>query len=320
MTSHPAFLSPSTSASSLRCGIGSRIGIGTIALLASLTLACGGSHEEMDSAEGAVTTTGAEAAPDRAEPAGTTMAAPAPTAEAIEAPPEPPPAATEWDTAAWQRILSAFVTDDGGFRYAALRADEPRMADLAAAVQSVGAQDADALGAWAQPAQLAFYINAYNVLTVNSVIELWPVTSVMEEEGFFDARPHTVAGATMTLNALENDIIRARFGNPRIHFAVNCASTGCPWLDATSFTAANLDARLAALTQAFVSRTTQIDRRRRRVRTSQIFEWFAGDFEASGGVREFVAAQLSDEDAAFVRLSSTRIAHFDYDWALNGRD
>lgn len=294
----------------------------TLAVLVSSAVlaACGTSQDSAEATAETTETTGAEA--QMAEPAATP--APEQTAETdppptAESAPEEAPAPTEWDTSAWQRVLDAFVTDDGGFRYAALQADGARMADLRAAKQSIGAQNPEALGSWSEDAQLAFYINAYNVLTVASVLELWPVTSVMEEEGFFDARTHTVAGAEMTLNALENDIIRARFGNPRIHFAVNCASTGCPWLDRVSFTAENLNARLAVLTQAYVRRTTQIDQRRRRIRVSQIFEWFESDFAAAGGVREFVAAQLPDDDAAFVRRPSTRIAHFDYDWSLNGR-
>jgi len=168
--------------------------------------------------------------------------------------------------------------------------------------------------------QLAFYINAYNILTVSAVVQRFPIDSVMSVPGFFDTITHTVAGNPMTLNALENDIIRAQFGEPRIHFAVNCASVGCPWLDGTPFTGETLDAALTRLTRQFVGQSTSLDTRRRRVVVSQLFEWFATDFEAAGGVRAFLVAH-TEHDQTRVQVASPgmRIAYFPYDWALNAR-
>ena len=221
------------------------------------------------------------------------------------------------DVAAWQALLDDFVTEDGGFRYAALRGDETRRAQLAEVVAAVGSADPSA---YADDAKLAFYINAYNALTVSAVVERWPLESVMRIEGFFDRIEHRVAGESMTLNHLENEIIRARFEEPRIHFAVNCASAGCPPLSPTAFTPANLEAQLVAQTQAYVRRTSRIDRDGGRVELSQIFEWFAADFEPAGGVRTFVANHLEGDNATFVRHEGTALAHFEYDWAVNARD
>ena len=125
---------------------------------------------------------------------------------------------------AWQQILVAYVTEDGGFRYEALMDNAEHMALLDAHLATMAAAD---LSAMERDAKLAFLMNAYNAYTVRSVVELWPVSGVLEEDGFFDGREHTVGGTAMTLNALENDHIRAVFGEPRIHFLVNCASTGC---------------------------------------------------------------------------------------------
>lgn len=216
----------------------------------------------------------------------------------------------------WQAVLDGYATADGGFRYAALRADDGDRARLEAFVRYVGETDPSS---WSRDAQLAFYIDAYNALTVHAVLERWPIESVMRVEGFFDAIEHRVAGREMTLNALENDIIRsARFAEPRIHFAVNCASAGCPPLSRQAFAAENLEAQLEAQTDAFVRATTEV--RGRRARLSQIFEWFAADFEAAGGVRAFVADHLEGEDAARVRDPRTRLAYTPYDWAINARE
>ena len=216
---------------------------------------------------------------------------------------------------AWNTILATYVTD-AGFRYAALRGNDEHVAILGNVVRAVETADTSS---FSRDEALAFYINAYNVLTIHSVLELWPVESVMQEEGFFDGRTHTVAGEEMTLNGLENDIIRSkeRFGEPRIHFAVNCASVGCPPLQRESFTAENLERLLAAGAQSFVRNTTRIDRRRNRIEATKLFEWFADDFGGAAGVREFIASQLEGEDAELVRRDRTRITHFDYDWAIN---
>ena len=96
-------------------------------------------------------------------------------------------------------------------------------------VTTVGTLEPDALG---RDEQLAFYINAYNALVIKAVLAKLPIDSVMSAPGFFDREKHVVAGQEMTLNHLENEIIRsARFAEPRIHFLVNCASVGCPRRD-----------------------------------------------------------------------------------------
>ena len=222
-----------------------------------------------------------------------------------------------FDVGPWNALLATYVTADGGFRYATLAANPADRAVLAQLVSAVA--EADPAAEESDAGRLAFYINAYNILTVSAVLERFPIASVMDVPGFFDAATHRVAGAEMTLNGLENDIIRGQFHEPRIHFAVNCASTGCPWLDGTGFTAENLEASLERLTDAYVQRTTQVDARRRRVQVSKIFEWFAADFEAGGGVRAFLAAHLGEAQRALVEDPRTRITMFEYDWSLNGR-
>ena len=221
------------------------------------------------------------------------------------------------DVEPWGTLLSGYATEDGGFRYAALHGHAEHRALLDRFVASIGSAQPDA---WTRDQQLAFYINAYNALTVKSVIELWPLDSVMSHEGFFDRRSHRVAGRDLTLNQLENDVIRGeRFAEPRIHFAVNCASIGCPPLARLPYTAQNLESALEAQTRASLRATTQIDRVARRVTVTKLFEWFAGDFERAGGVRAFLARYLEPADADLVRDEGVTLQHAEYDWALNGR-
>lgn len=235
---------------------------------------------------------------------------------AREAPPEAvAEEAPSWSDE-WERLTTAYVTEDGGFRYAALHGHEADRASLGRIVQEIG--DADP-SAWERDQKLAFYINAYNALTVNAVIARWPLESVMNVEGFFDAIEHQVAGESRTLNGLEGDVIRGEeFSEPRIHFAVNCASTGCPPLSSRLFTAENLEEQLDTLTRAFLRATTRIEGRRAHM--TKLFEWYAGDFGDAAGVRTFLARYLEGDDAQAITNSRTRLVYDDYDWAVNARD
>ncbi len=215
----------------------------------------------------------------------------------------------------WATIVGTYVTEDGGFRYEGLRANEEHLAALEATVQAIGeARDQG----WEKPEALAFYVNAYNALTVAAVLEHWPIESVMRVEGFFDTVTHQVAGEAMTLNALENDILRSeRFSEPRIHFIVNCASKSCPPLATEPLAAENVDGSMATASQAYVRATTELSSREAKV--SRLFEWFAEDFGGKEGVRAFIADQLEGDAAEHVRSSRTEIGYRDYDWALNAR-
>ena len=216
---------------------------------------------------------------------------------------------------AWARVLDRFVTDDGGFRYAALMADTGAMADLEVWLRYVATVDLDTLD---RDARLALLINAYNAYTVKSVIELWPIESVMSVPGFFDARTHVVAGSGLTLNRLENDRIRAVFGEPRIHFLVNCASTGCPPLAPVPVTADSLESLLEEHTGRFVRATVR--ETEAGLEASRIFDWFDDDFESAGGVRAFMARYLDGEIAARMLDGSVPLRFTHYDWSLNGRE
>lgn len=223
--------------------------------------------------------------------------------------------AQSFDPSAWGALLARYATDDGGFRYAALHASADDRAALDRLATSIAATDASTLS---RDAQLAFYLDAYNALVVKSVVDRWPVESVMRVPGFFDRARHRVAGRELTLNQLENDVIRgARFAEPRVHFALNCASAACPALARTPYSVeGDLAARLEAQTRAFVRRTTRLDRAAHTARLSQIFAWYERDFAS---VRAFVASYLDANDAAFLRDPATRVAHEPYDWALNAR-
>ena len=251
---------------------------------------------------------------------GTTPAIETAQADAAQAPSAPAEAAapaTADATAGWDALLHTFVTADGGFRYKALAADEASMAKLNAFTEQVASADTSKLS---REEALAFYINAYNATTIAEVLKLWPVTSVLKKDGFFDKTKHLIAGESLTLNDLEKTKIRDPFKEPRIHFLVNCASASCPFIVGEAITAANLEVLLDRQATEYVSRTTRFPKGKKALEISSIFDWYKDDFGGPEGVRTFIASHVAPEQRAFVADSANKIGFFDYDWNTNARD
>ena len=172
-------------------------------------------------------------------------------------------------------------------------------------------------------AQLAFWVNAYNALVIKGVIDHYPTTSVRKVKwfgGFFSRLKFQVAGETYTLNQIEHGIIRTEFVDPRVHFILVCASTSCPPLENSAFSAETIEERLETATFKFVQNPEQvrIDRAKRRVYLSKIFKWYDDDFtEGYEGVADFLTDYLPPEDAEFLASTDVKLHHLDYDWTLN---
>lgn len=209
-------------------------------------------------------------------------------------------------------LLKKYVTEEGGVRYAEWKQDEASLKVLANYVHNVSEADASKLG---DKQRLAFYINAYNANTLKAVLDRYPIKSVMDVKGFFDGVKHKVAGEELTLNELEGEKIRKAFGEPRIHFVVNCASASCPILRRDAVTAENMEMLLEKGTKQYVLQETKVDGDKKTVDTSKIFEWYKDDFAAAGGVNAFLARYLPPEQAAIAKEAT--VTTHEYGWALN---
>ena len=172
---------------------------------------------------------------------------------------------------------------------------------------------------------LAFWINAYNILTIDLVLQHYPLDSIRDIGSFFspvwNVEVATIEGRTLSLGEIEHEILR-KMGEPRIHAAIVCASTSCPPLARTPFTPARLGADLdAAMRQWLASskKGVSIDRTRNQVSVSAIFDWFEEDFETGGGVLATIARYVPTADAAWLQNEGrqARIQFLDYDWTLN---
>ena len=172
-------------------------------------------------------------------------------------------------------------------------------------------------------AQLAFYINAYNALTISSVLAFWPkinsVSDIIPNFGFFKTAQHTVAGQRVTLDDIENRIIRPRFQDPRIHAALNCASQACPPLAPFAFTAADLSTQLDNVLRACAHDNSRnhIDGTAGTVKLSKIFDWYKVDFEPAGGAALYLTQFITDPAKQAVLKTAKDVQYLPYDWALN---
>lgn len=203
--------------------------------------------------------------------------------------------------------------------YKALRKDS-RWPQL---VKLLGKVDPKTLGS--RNEQLAFWINAYNVLAIDLVASAYPIDSIKDIGSFFtpvwEHEAGKIAGRAYTLEEIEHKILRP-MKEPRIHSAIVCASVSCPPLARTPFTAAQLDAELDAIVASWLAnpkKGLRIDRKSKTIHISKIFDWFKEDFEASGGALGFASPHLSAEDAAWIRAhrDDLSISYFGFDWGLN---
>lgn len=203
--------------------------------------------------------------------------------------------------------------------YRALAADP----DYQAALRNLASADPEALATDAE--RFAFWVNAYNLLAIETVVDRYPIASIKDAGSFlfpvWKRKVGTVGGRAMSLDEIEHGILRKRFREPRVHFAIVCASLSCPDLRAEPYVAERLDAQLAEQTSAFLGNPTKglvPGEDGRSARVSSIFRWFADDFADAGGVAAFVRAHAPSAVAARIAgLDDAGLTYLDYDWSLN---
>jgi hypothetical protein len=227
-------------------------------------------------------------------------------------------------------LLQTYVDADGLVDYPALQANpEP----LKAFVEKLGAVSPDTYAAWNDAEKIAFLINAYNAITLESIIDQNPLkSSIRDILGVWNFNQHTVMGRAMTLDTIEHEILRKEFQEPRIHAALVCAAISCPSLRQEPYTGADLDAQLEDQVQRWLSSShgLQIDRAQNQVLISAIFDWFGEDWqtqyavegsftgsEKERAVLHFISNYVSPEDKAYLMQGNYKLSYLNYDWSLN---
>lgn len=224
----------------------------------------------------------------------------------------------------WSEFLARYRRA-GADGIARLAYGEVTPADRAALDLYVAKLEGQAVSRLARAEQRTYWINLYNALTVRVVLGAYPVASIRDvniSPGLFTRGPWgkklaQVEGEALSLDDIEHRILRPIFADPRIHYALNCASLGCPDLAPVAFEAAHADAMLDAAARGFVNHPRGVLIERGRLRVSSIYHWFKEDFGAddAGVLRHLIG--FADPPLAEALKAIRKIDDHDYDWALN---
>ena len=220
--------------------------------------------------------------------------------------------------APYAALLSGHV-HDGRVDYAGLKKDEARLDAYLAALTAVEP------ATLSEPERFAYYINVYNAWTLKLILEHYPGIRSIKDAGSLFRSPWQRAfvrlrAGTVSLDDVEHGILRPQFHDPRVHFAVNCASKSCPPLAGAPYAGATLDAALDAAARGFINNPANTSLRDGTLHVSRIFDWYGEDFGGPEGVWRFIRRYADPPLAAAMDAAGRHdIAYTPYDWSLNGR-
>jgi hypothetical protein len=197
---------------------------------------------------------------------------------------------------------------------------------------------------WNDRQKIAFWINAYNAITIYGVIQNYPIktgniisrlffpkNSIRQISRFWKTSFRPVKGDDITLDEIEHDILRRQFDEPRIHFALVCASIGCPKLQVFAYHPDSLDNQLDRAAREFIqTKSAAINEKKNRLYVSRIFDWYADDFnygefpdyltsydDDKRGFLKFIVDHSGEDLIKFIRENTPMIKYSKYDWSLN---
>ena len=219
-------------------------------------------------------------------------------------------------------LLNTYVNDAGLVDYAAWSQNEEDVAALQGFVEELATYDPTSLN---REEALAFWINTYNAIVLSEVLERYPTESIrpsflgIPDTSFFIEKTHTVNGKTYSLDQIENNEIRT-LDEPRIHFAINCASTSCPELRSEVYTPENLETQLNEQAVVFVNDPSRnsYDAATNTANLNKIFDWFEEDFGAEG-VPSYIAQFAEGEAKTVLESDEVIVDYLVYDWGLNAQ-
>uniref|UniRef100_UPI00404B6193 DUF547 domain-containing protein n=1 Tax=Flavobacterium sp. TaxID=239 RepID=UPI00404B6193 len=214
--------------------------------------------------------------------------------------------ASNIDHSKWDVLLKKHVSNQGNVDYKGFQKDAKALNEyldyLAANVPSKSDT---------KNTVLAYWINVYNAFTVKLIVDNYPLKSIKDIKDPWGKKFFTLGDKKYSLEEVEHEILR-KMDEPRIHFAINCASFSCPNLLNEAFVADKLDKQLTAVTKSFLADGTKNMLTPKKIAISEIFNWFAGDFKTKGTLVDFIN-QYSD-----VKIDAkAKISYKDYNWTLN---
>lgn len=226
-------------------------------------------------------------------------------------PDAPPPSHALWDT-----LLTRHVSTRGMVDYHGIITDS---STLNLYLEELSGHPPNSK--WSPQEQLAYWINAYNAFTIKLIVDHYPVKSIRDlhptlyvplVNTVWHIKFFKIGGVDFNLDEIEHGILRKTFDEPRIHFAIVCASHSCPPLRNEAYLPHKIDAQLDDQAKIFINDTARNKLAPDRIEISQIFNWFKGDFTKKSTLIEFL-----NRYAAVPVQSNASIHYLDYDWNLN---
>ena len=163
----------------------------------------------------------------------------------------------------------------------------------------------------------AFWINAYNLAVIKGIISNYPIKSPLDKPGFFDKIKYEIAGQKVTLNSIENTLLRAEFKDPRLHFVLVCGAIGCPPLISEAYFPETLNKQLQEQTKLAINGDSfiKVNTKKKRVDGSEILKWYKEDFVKEGQSEIDFLNQFRKEKIP----SNFKLRYFTYNWTLNSQ-
>ncbi len=214
--------------------------------------------------------------------------------------------AEAFDHSVLNNLLQKHVSAQGNVNYTGFKSDRNTFRNYISSLGNIMPNDT-----WTKEDKLAYWINAYNALTIDLILRNPSVKNIKDIKDPWDQRLWKLGGKWYNLNQIEHEILR-KMNEPRIHFAIVCASISCPKLQNTAFTALDLESQLTNATKDFLSDTSKNNISRNSIKLSKIFKWFLKDFKQNQSLVDFLN-KYSDIDI----MQNASKSYKDYNWNLN---
>ena len=209
--------------------------------------------------------------------------------------------------AIFDELCKQYISPSGNVNYTKFKNDESRLNVYLDLLRNNPPAET-----WSKKAQLAYWINAYNAFTIKLILKNFPVKKITDLDGGkpWDKKWIKIGKENYSLNNIEHDIMRPKFNEPRIHFAVNCAAVSCPPINNKAWTDENIEIELERVSKAFINNPKLNQISKSSVKLSKIFEWYKSDF---GDLIEFI-----NEYSQTKISKGSNLNYLEYNWSLNG--
>ena len=214
--------------------------------------------------------------------------------------------AQDIDHSLWTKILQEHVSDNGNVNYKSIKTNKIELDHYLHQLSENSPKDS-----WSKNELLAYWINAYNAFTIKLIIDNYPTNSIKDIKSPWDKKFIKINNKLVSLNYIEHDVLR-KMNEPRIHFAIVCASFSCPKLQNKAYESSILEEQLMIATKSFLTDTSKNKISKNEVQISKIFKWFDKDFKQNGTLINFLNS-YSEETIS----KNAKISYKNYNWDLN---